>query len=144
MPLIDIDWNPTARKLRQFAAVFAAGCLVAGAIVAWSMGPPLGWDRWGPALWVWLVGSTVGLLGLALPRLVRPVYLLWMGIAFPLGWIVSHVLLAVLFFGVFTLVGGLLRLRSWDPLHMRPKSGVDSYWRPRGGERKTEDYFRQF
>jgi hypothetical protein len=144
MPLIDIDWNPTARKLRQFAAVFAAGCLVVGAIVAWSIGPPLGWDRWGPALWVWLVGSTVGLLGLALPRLVRPVYLFWMGIAFPLGWIVSHILLAILYYGVFTAVGLLLRVRGRDSLHRRRNSGVDSYWSLRAGERKTEDYFRQF
>jgi hypothetical protein len=144
MSLIDIDWKPTDRKLRQFAAIFAAGCLLLGAVVVWRIAPALEWEPRAAAFWVWMVGATVGLVGLALPKLVRPIYLLWMGVAMPIGWVVSHVLLAVLFFGVFTLVGALLRLRGWDPLHMRRKSGVDSYWRPRGGERKTEDYFRQF
>ncbi len=48
---------------------------------------------------------------------MRWVYIGWMILAFPIGWTVSQVMLAVMFFGLFTPIGLVFRLIGRDPLH---------------------------
>ena len=40
-----------------------------------------------------------------------------MVLAFPIGWTVSQVMLAMMFFGLFTPIGLVFRLIGRDPLH---------------------------
>ena len=62
---------------------------------------------------------------------------------FPIGWTVSRVILAILFYGVFTPVGVLFRLLGRDALGLQPKPAADTYWTPRRTA-EVRDYFRQF
>ena len=64
-------------------------------------------------------------------RLLRPIYVGWMVLAFPIGWTVSQVILAVMFFGLFTPIGLVFRLIGRDPLHRARRPGVESYWTPK-------------
>jgi hypothetical protein len=64
--------------------------------------------------------------------------------AFPIGWVLSHVLLAIVYYGVFTPIGRVMRMRGRDPMQRRFDSQTESYWVPRNSEKSAQDYFRQF
>ncbi len=57
-------------------------------------------DAWAVGLGVMAV--VVGVIGLAFPPAIRPIYTGWMIAAFPIGWTVSRVVLGVVFFLVVT------------------------------------------
>jgi hypothetical protein len=132
----DIQFSPNDRTLRQFASLFL---LVFGglAIVEATV-------RHRPMLAI-LYGAlaiVVGSLGVIVPRAVRYVYVGWSVVAFPIGWLVSTVVLGVLFYGVFTPIGLAFRASGRDVLARR-RTDVDSYWRPKPAAGSSREYFRQ-
>lgn len=141
--MIEINWKPDRAELRQFALVWMGGVTLVALVVGYW-----GWREVGqvPTLfWVLaLTGGIVGLAGSVLPGVVRPVYLVWMGVAYPVGWVVSHLALSVLYFGLFTLVAVIMRLSGRDALRRRPPAPGVSLWIRRSGARAPETYFRQF
>lgn len=148
MALIEINWNPDPRQLRQFAAIWLVAFGLIGALVAWRAGAfdvPLVWARpWLAPLVFWIVAALVGLVGLVAPRAVRPVYVAWMAVGFPIGWVVSHVLLAITYFGLFTLVSLVFKLIGRDPLHRRFDRAAATYWVRRTPTGDVSRYFKQF
>jgi len=136
--LIEINWKPSAKEVRQFAGL----CLVIfGLMGAWS------WHRSGTidtARWFWLAAGGIGLTGLTVPALVRPLYVGWMLAAFPIGWTVSHLLLGAIYFLLLTPLGIMVRLTGHDPMKRAFEPEADTYWveHHTGGDPKT--YFRQF
>ena len=67
-----------------------------------------------------------------------------MVLAFPIGWTVSQVMLAVMFFGLFTPIGLVFRLLGRDPLHRTRRPGLESYWAPKPAPADLRRYFKQF
>lgn len=138
MAMIEIDRHPSPRTLRQFAALFLAALGIAGFVVLRRTGLVE------PALAVWAVALVVGVAGLIRPRAIR---LVWVGMlyaAFPLGWLVSHLLLGIVLYLVFTPIGLLLRLLGRDPLERGFDPRASSYWTERRQADRMERYFRQF
>ncbi len=112
------------RQVRSF------GRLVGGVLVALALG--LAWRQgWTPgALPVGLgvAGAVLALGGWLAPRLFRPLYRVWMGLALVLGFVMTRVLLTLVFFLAVTPIGLLLRLFGKDPLHRRPDPSAPTYW----------------
>ena len=109
MALIEINWKPDRKQLRSFAMLWFVFFAFAGALVAWRRGlierrGGRARRSWNVPLVLWALAVAVSAVGLAFPAAIRPVYLLWMGASFPIGWTVSHILLGVTYFGLFTLV----------------------------------------
>ena len=96
-----------------------------------------------PALVLGGVGVVIGLLGLVRPEAIRPLFAGLMVLTFPIGWVVSHVLLAVLFYGVFTPVGAVFRLIGRDALSVRPHDDRDTYWMRKPTAPDMRSYLRQ-
>lgn len=136
--MITIPTNPSERDLRWFGGL---GMLFAWGIAGWLL---FRHDARGWAVGLIALGLIAGLLALIRPQLLKWVYIGWMWAVFPIGWLIAHILLAVVYYGVLTPVGLLLRLAGHDPLQRRPDRQATSYWRPRTRERKPSDYFRQF
>ena len=67
-----------------------------------------------------LAALAIGLLGLIRPAAIRPIYVGWMVLAFPIGWTVSQLMLAVMFFGLFMPIGLVFRVLGRDPLEQAP------------------------
>ena len=86
----------------------------------------------------------LGLTGLIRPAWVRPVFVGWMMLAFPIGWLMSQVMLIVMFALVITPVGCLFRLIGRDPLALTPPRSVGSYWQPKPMPVDVRRYFRQY
>jgi hypothetical protein len=133
----DIDFRPNARKLRQFAGlwtVFFAG------LALWQ-----GYRHHTVAAGVCAgLGLGLGPLGLLFPQIMRPIFIGWTVAAFPIGWIVSNVLLAVLFYGLFTPIGLLFRLFGRDALQLRRPERATTYWSPKPMPTDLRRYLRQF
>lgn len=74
------------------------------------------------------VGVMLLALGAAYPRSLKYVYRVWMGIAFTIGWLVSRVLLAVIYYIVVTPIGLLMRLFGKNPIAMHFDPDAESHW----------------
>jgi len=58
-------------------------------------------------------------LTMTAPGLFRPAAAVWLGFSHALGAVMSRVLLAIVFFGVVTPIGWLLRISGHDSLRLR-------------------------
>jgi hypothetical protein len=121
--MIAIQWNPSEKQLRQFAGVwFPAFC----GLVGWSIGHKTG--HWSAVEIGWVLAGLLSVGGLVLPALIRPIFVGLILLTFPIGWVVSHLLLGLIFYGVVTPIGYILRISGHDPLQLKKPSG-NSVWK---------------
>lgn len=135
--MIEINWKPTRGQLRQFAWTLGAMLVVVGAWLWYRIGI-------GPATIVWALALAAVAIGLLMPKAMRTIYLGWMGALFPIGWLASNLLLAMVFYLFVTPLGLVLRLFKHDPLNTRIEPGAKTYWQPRSQSTGVRRYFRQF
>jgi Saxitoxin biosynthesis operon protein SxtJ len=90
-------------------------------------------------------GAVLIALGGIWPRALKHVYLVWMALAFALGFVVSNVILTLFFFLFVTPIGLLARLFRQDFLGRKWDKRAKSYWIQRAREKAlAESYERQF
>jgi len=89
------------------------------------------------------IGTMLLVSGLIFPTTLSLVYKVWMGLAFTLGWLMSRILLTILFYFVITPIGLLAKLVGKDFLDINYKLKRESYWiiRP---ENKKADYTKMY
>ncbi|MBW3543785.1 MAG: hypothetical protein KY476_26350 [Planctomycetes bacterium] len=136
--MIDIKWHPESRFLRQFAALFIVFFGLVGAHQFF------GRDAHTAGIVLWAVGGTIGGVGLVAPAFMRYVYLGWMCALYPVAWVVSHVVLAAIYFLVLTPIGLAMKLFGRDPMQRSFDPAASTYWKPRPPQTETSRYFRQF
>ena len=73
-------------------------------------------------------GAMLLLFGLIYPRALVIPNRLWMKLAEALSFVMTRVILAIVFFAMVTPLGVFKRLRGWDPLRRRAAS-EESYWK---------------
>lgn len=122
----DVDLHPSDRKLRQFAGLLAAITIVLAVL------DPL-----------WTIVAIYALLSVAVPRLAYPVYVVLTIATFPIGWVVSRVMVALLFYLVLTPIAIVQRIFRRDVLRLR-KPQTDSYWEDAERRPDPASYLRQF
>ena len=88
---------------------------------------------------VWPVVTSVAALGFlatafAAPAVLRPLNLVWLKFGMLLHRIVNPIVMGLLFFGVFTPMGLIMRLFGADLLRLRTKTGATSHWILRADE----------
>jgi len=90
------------------------------------------------------VGLVIGIPGLLQPALVRWVFVGSMVLTFPIGWLVSQLMLALLFYLLVTPAALFFRLRGRDVLGRKRTSDCSSFWAKKEMPRDVRSYFRQF
>jgi hypothetical protein len=136
MPLLQPNFDPSPKDLRWFAGVWwPCLCGAFGLMCFRKFHLPVA------ATWLWLVGGLLAAAGLAAPKVIRPVYLGLIRITYPIGWCVSHVALAAMYFLVFTPIGFLVRILH-DPMERKFDRAAATYYTPRQASEKNR-YFRQ-
>ncbi len=92
-----------------------------------------------------IIGVTFCILGIAIPFILKPIYWVWMIFATILGWIMTRVILSLLFYIIFTPIGLILRFFGKQFLELRWDKSKESYWNFRTNEHlKKENYEKQF
>ena len=134
--MLEPDWYPRDRQLRQFAVASLIGFGILG-VVAWKA---LG--LFPVALVLWTVFTLTFLVGLPFPKAIRPVYAFVMGVTLPIGWLISNLLLRLIYYGVFTPIALLFRVMGRDALELkRPRT--ETYWKPYRQPTDMGSYYRQ-
>ena len=95
------------------------------------------WKTKGGAPYFLGIGLVFIFLGIILPTALKYLYTIWMGFAVIMGFIMSRVILTLLFFFLFAPVGIITRLLQRDLLKERWDKNAATYWIPR--ERKPYD-----
>jgi len=90
-----------------------------------------------------VIGALLLLFGLVFPNSLSQVYKIWMGLAFALGWLMSRVLLSILFYFVITPIGFVAKVVGKDFLDINYKIKRKSYWIIRPIDKKV-DYTKMF
>ena len=145
--MVDINWQPDERTLRQFGWIALVGFLGI-ALLAWNewlvFSGGLGSARLAVAGTFASLGVLSAFFSLIAPKANKPIFLGLTLLSYPIGFVLSYVIMGVLFFGLITPLGLVFRLIGKDPLNRRFDRGATTYWadpRPRRGK---ESYFRQF
>jgi len=134
----DIPTKPTPKVLRQFSAAWLIFFLALGARQYLARGH----HQTGLALGA--LALIVGSLGLFKPAAVRWLFVTCMVLAFPIGWLISQIMLALMFYGLLTPIAFLFRIRGRDLLSRKPAPHRSSFWTPKPTPDDVRTYFRQY
>ncbi len=137
--MIQIIWNPTTRVLRQFAGFwFPLFCVMVGIFLGRAAG------HWPEIQKVWILMGVLAVAGLVRPAIIRPVFVGLMVLTYPLGFIVSHVLLAGIFLCVLTPIGLVRRFMGADALNLRNGKRRDTLWIKSSATQMKSRYTRPY
>ena len=139
MSVVQINRDPSSRQLRQFGWIWMAFVAFFGA-VAW-------FKFHNPALarGLWIAAVVVPALGWAAPAFMRLVFLGMSYLAWPIGFVVSHVILAAVYYLVVTPIGLLMRLFGYDSMKKTFDREETTYWVARPtGRVDSKRRFRQY
>jgi hypothetical protein len=137
MKWTDLDWSPSSRVLRQFAGLAMLLLVPMAYWYAYQNQPIQAGISFALAL-------GIGPLGLLRPAAIRPVYVAWMVMAFPIGWIVSHLVVALMFYFVLTPLAILFKLIGRDVLCRSYEPEQVSYWQRRPEPSAVGRYFHPY
>ena len=145
--MIEINLRPDNKTLRQFGviAIFGFGFVAAIAhfeVLIFAMG--LGAAKpWVVNIFVGLA-AYAGVCSLVFPKANLPIYLGLTILSYPIGFVLSYVIMGTLFFLIITPIGVVMRLAGRDPLNRKLEPDAESYWLDCRPARDKASYFRQF
>lgn len=134
MKLVEINWQPTNRQLRQFGLT----CLVALPVLGW-----IGDANTAVITILAAIGLALGIVGLALPVMLKPLFVLMSIVAAPIGVVIGELVMLVIYFGVFLMFGLLFRMTGRDLLQLKLDRSSRSYWQKKQQPANTASYYRQ-
>ena len=139
MSVVQINKNPTRRELNQFGFIWLGFLALFGVIAYFKFSSPLA------ARSLWVAAVVVPIVGWLVPAFMRLVFLGMSYVAWPIGFVVSHVVLAVVYYLVLTPIGLLTRFLGYDSMKKGFDPDAESYWVERPTKRvDSKRYFRQF
>jgi hypothetical protein len=145
--LVEINLSPDVKTLRQFGVIAFVGFGVLAALAyyeklvfAFGLG-----DVRMPLVTSFLaVGAIALLFSLVAPKANRFIYVGLTVLAFPIGFVLSYLIMGVLYFLVIGPIAVAMRLFGRDPMHRAYDPGAASYWSTARPPRDKESYFHQY
>jgi hypothetical protein len=138
MKLVQVDHDPSRRQLNVFGVIWLVFFGVVGGIALKNSGSmPL-------AMVIWAFAVAVPMVGWLLPAFMRIVYVGMAYAALPIGFVVSYLILATVYYLVLTPIGLVMRLVRYDPMNRHFDGSAQTYWCPREQDDSLGGYFRQF
>ena len=108
------------KELRHFGLIVGG---IFGVIGFW----PMVFRGQGPRLWALAIAVALVIPAVVLPRSLTRVHRVWMAVGETLGWINTSILLSVVFYGIVTPMGIIMRCLGRDPMHRRFDPGAATY-----------------
>jgi carbamoyltransferase len=122
------EWKKFGIGLSIILAVFAT--------IQWVRGTPL-------FSVFYLTAGIILASGLLFPIILKPIFILFSYIGFGLGWIMTRVILSVLFFSILTPIGLISRLFRKRYLQTNISKNEKSYWEKHEGQIASKEHFEK-
>ncbi len=127
----------TKKELKNFGLVIGSFFALLGAWFLWK-------HKANPTVLFGLSASFL-FLGILLPMALRPIQKVWMTLALLMGWVMTRVILAVLFYLMFTPIGFIKRIFGKNSFKGGFRKDSCSYWTVReDADYVKERYENQF
>ncbi|MGH7597068.1 MAG: SxtJ family membrane protein [bacterium] len=110
----------TTKEARKFGFTIGIFLLVIAAWLFWKQRPSFPYFAY--------IGGGFALAGLILPVLLKPIYKVWMSFAVVMGFIMTRVILTILYFGMFTPIALVAKFLGKDLLDERWDKNAGTYW----------------
>ena len=139
MSMIEINWNPKKKELRDFGLIAIIATILLSLLLYFLKHLAIQW-----ILIILGTGFFIFLSSLISTKLTRIIYLGLTLLTFPIGYVVSFVVMTIFYFLIITPVGLVFKLAGKDPLHRNFDHDAKSYWQKRQSPDKIDRYFHQF
>ena len=145
--LVEINFNPDRKTLRQFGVIAFVGFGVLAALayyekLIFSFG--LGDARMPLVTSFVLVGSVALLFSLVYPKANRILYVALALLAFPIGFVLSYVIMSTLYFLIIGPIAIVMRFFGKDPMRRGYDPNAPTYWTTASPPRDKDSYFHQY
>ena len=125
------------KDLRQFGLTVGGVLLIIGAVLYYF--------EKSSALYFIIIGGVLFLFAIIYPKVLKPLNKVWMGLAIVLGFIMSRIILTVLFYLVLTPISLLAKIFGKKFMNLKYDESAETYWEKRTIKEKNHlDYERQF
>ena len=118
------------KDLRNFGLAVGTVCLGLGGLFFWKERP----------VWPWFGGFGLFLVcgGFLFPNVLKPLQKIWMSFAVVMGWIMTRIILSILFYLVITPISVIASLAGRRFLDQTDPS-ADSFWQQRGHDDTSKE-----
>lgn len=125
------------KDLRKFGVTVGLVLIIIAFLLYWKQNEIYLYFGW--------IGLSLTFAGLAVPNLLKPINKIWMTFAILMGWVMTRVILIILFFVILTPIGILSKIFRKDFLKLKKDELKESYWEVREKTKLSpEDYEKQF
>ena len=126
----------TNKDLRDFAVIFGIIFFLFSGFLFYK-------EKDSYQVCLYVSGSLVS-LGFLLPIVLKPFYTVWMVFSVLFGWVMTRVILSLLYYLIMTPIGLIMRALGNDLLDLK-KINHSSYWNLRNSDDKNNhNYEKQF
>ena len=126
--------RPTLPSNRSFGWFFTGVFVLVGIYGLWKGGAALSW--------VLALAALTALVTVTRDTWLTPLNRGWMKLGELMGRVISPIVLGVIFFGVFTPVGMVMRAFGRDAMCRKFDAGLPSYWVKRDPPGPADDSYR--
>ncbi|MBN1871928.1 MAG: hypothetical protein JW800_05070 [Candidatus Omnitrophica bacterium] len=125
------------KEMKKFGKVLGCGFAFLGVLLWWR----------GRYIYPYFfaVSALFFFLGSVFPKMLVPIEKAWMAVARVIGWIVTTLILTIMFIFVMTPLGIIRRILGIDALALKAKRTATSYWMPKDESHAArERYEKQY
>lgn len=144
--MLEINKNPSKNDLRWFGLIFAIVLVIVGLVVwlktSWLFG--MGGAPTLVSKIFWGIAAVFPVVYYAIPPLRRYLFIGFIYAVFPIGLVVSNVILVAVYYLVVVPIGLIMRLFGHDPMQRKLLPEARSYWIERSRIEDAQRYFKQF
>lgn len=90
------------------------------------------------------IGATLFAAGWLAPRVLGPFHHFWMGLALVLGFVMTRVILTLVFYLAVVPTGLILRVLGKDPLQRQLDKEAPTYWQPKSYDDPSPKRFEKY
>jgi hypothetical protein len=127
----------TEKDLKKFGITVGTVLILIAAVLFWKQKD--GYIYFG------IIGILLVLAGLIKPIILRPLNKAWMTLAILMGWVMTRVILIILFYIVVTPTAFFAKIFKKSFLDLKIDKSRNTYWEIRKGKQlQPEDYEKQF
>jgi ABC-type glycerol-3-phosphate transport system permease component len=78
--------------------------------------------------WFWGFGASALIMAVFIPRILKPIYIVFTKIAHAIGWFNTRVILILVYYAILTPIGILMKVFGRDALNRKIDKSAESYW----------------